>query len=368
MSVCLSKTCFSSEGNAEYRWYRSSHTSSSNQLHPSLPTIYHRNMGKKRQKREEREEAEAEEAVNAMMGAEDEEEEEEEDDDDEDEDEDDEEEDDEEDEEEEEDDEEEEGGSEEEDELEATVHQETTGKQACKVVPTKRGRYVHEDDLVEMRAHLITYPPSTPPSIPTRSDSKYAPPTEDELKHLRETEDLFTRNLLRLQLTEVLTDVRVEAGKETGKKGGSKSGPGGKALKNFLFALREELLGMESGVSKEEWREAGMVRGEGSGEMACFKESLVASYLDHPAFFISSLPASLPPNSTTHQTQTMAAQPSHPSFPFTPHAQWAEPASPLLPFLPPTHVDVVGSFMLGTLSKPVRDGEREGGTKGKKEW
>jgi len=61
----------------------------------------------------------------------------------------------------------------------------------------------------------------------------------------------------------------------------------------------------------------------------------------------------------------MAAQPSHPSFPFTPHAQWAEPASALLPFLPPAQVDVVGSFLLGTLSKPVSvEGGREGGEEG----
>jgi hypothetical protein len=64
--------------------------------------------------------------------------------------------------------------------------------------------------------------------------------------------------LLRLQLTEVLADVHVEAGKEGGKEGGRKGGPGGKALKTFLFALREALLGMESGVS-------GIGRKEGRG-------------------------------------------------------------------------------------------------------
>jgi len=93
--------------------------------------------------------------------------------------------------------------------------------------------------------------------------------------------------------------------------------------------------------------------------MAChFSYALISTIL--LSFVHPSLPSSIPPNATPHQTQTMAAQPSHPSFPFTPHAQWAEPASALLPFLPPAHVDVVGSFMLGTLSKPVRDGGREG--------
>jgi len=70
--------------------------------------------------------------------------------------------------------------------------------------------------------------------------------------------------LLRLQLTEVLADVHVEAGNE-GKEGGRKGGPGGKTLKTFLFALREALLGMESGVSRtEKGREGGR-----EGETAC---------------------------------------------------------------------------------------------------
>lgn len=58
----------------------------------------------------------------------------------------------------------------------------------------------------------------------------------------------------------------------------------------------------------------------------------------------------------------MPAEASDPAFPFTPHVQWPEASSAPLPFLPPRQVEVVGSFMLGALSKPVR--EESGG----EEW
>ena len=47
-----------------------------------------------------------------------------------------------------------------------------------------------------MHTHTHT-PPTTTHS--GRGDAQFAPPTEEEAKHLRETEDLFKSNLLRCE-------------------------------------------------------------------------------------------------------------------------------------------------------------------------
>ena len=84
-------------------------------------------------------------------------------------------------------------------------------------------------------------------------DNRYAPPTEEEERYLRQPEAFFCRNLLRLQVQEVLADVHLSGWSE---QRGSPTAVR-KALTKFLFTLRETLLGMKSGVSQRgQWTQS----------------------------------------------------------------------------------------------------------------